>query len=153
MHIQFYSPALQESFDTLFVAYFLEDLQVAATEAGIRSKLCPFIHNLWEKQIIRIDLLILETEPIGFSIYQIDTPESDWCKKEGWGFIREFYIHPDFRHLGYGTLLANHTVAMLSQMGSAQIYLTADDAREFWLRCGFHQTEEICSNDLPVFVK
>jgi len=90
-----------------------------------------------------LDLLHLDGNPIGFVMYQVDHPESDWCEKEGFGFIREMYIRKDQRKHGYGKILANHAENELKKLLVPHIYLTSDDAIEFWLSVGYVDTGEI----------
>jgi len=127
-------------FEALFLPYFQEleanEPQPLSPEI-ITKKLLPFVLNQWEKGIIHIDLCLADDACTGFVIYQIDEPESDWCKRPGWGFIREFYIRPESRRKGLGHAMAAHVVAALKDMGTAQVYLTSDNAVAFWQHCGF----------------
>ncbi len=153
MSIIEFTPAYETQWAGLFTFYFLEDGTCNLSEDTIRSRLCPFILGQWEKGIVRIALLFADDAPIGFSIYQIDDPASDWCKRPGWGFIREFFITPGHRMQGYGKALAAYTETQLRSMGAAKIYLTSEDAIGFWIACGYGNTNEICSNDLLVLTK
>jgi len=45
---------------------------------------------------------LLDDKIIGFVNYQIDTLDSDWCEREGWGFIREIYVDKTLRGKGLG---------------------------------------------------
>lgn len=135
MEILDYSPALERPWREMFVAYFTEDSDLPAEI--VEQKLCGFLLSQWEKGVLRIAVAQDDGVPMGFAIYQIDTPESDWCKRPGWGFIREFYILPGHRRRGYGTQLAQWTAQRLREMGAARLYLTADSAIAFWQRCGY----------------
>lgn len=140
MMIQNLTPNRRVDFEALFLPYFQE---LEANEPQplspriITEKLLPFVLGQWEKGLIRIDLCLADNAAAGFAIYQIDAPESDWCKRPGWGFIREFYIRPESRGKGFGRAMAAHAVAALKDMGTAQVYLISDDAAAFWQRCGF----------------
>ena len=148
MTIQFYTPDKKNQLASLFTAYFPELGGEDIPEDIIRGKLTDFIHDQHKKGIISISLLLDSDIPVGFSIYQIDTPESDWCKRPGWGFIREFYISPPYRKKGIGKLLCRHTEHQLRSMGAARLYLTADNAVPFWQKCGWTHTAEISTNGL-----
>lgn len=152
MHITSYTPTHRNAFEKMLVEYFVHDLQSDIPEDIIRDKLLPHIENQLEKGIIHVAIAV-EDSPIGFSIYQIDTPESDWCKRPGWGFIREFRIDKTCRGKGYGRKLAEHTERKLHALGAAQLYLTSDTAAGFWERCGWRNSQETCSNGLEIFVK
>lgn len=140
MKIQSLTTNRKADFEALFLPYFQE---LEANEPQpfspqvITGKILPFVLGQWEKGVIRIDLCMAKGAAVGFAIYQIDAPESDWCKRLGWGFIREFYVSPESRRKGCGSAMAAHAIAALADMGAAQIYLTSDDAIAFWTSCGF----------------
>lgn len=153
MHIIDFHPSYYDAWAEEFCVYFAGDLESITDYEVLRQKLCPFILGQWEKGISQIRLAMEDNAVVGFSIYQIDRPESDWCKRPGWGFIREFYIRESCRHRGYGKRLALDSERLLIEMGAAQLYLTSDDAIGFWEKCGYRSTGEICSNELPILVK
>ncbi|MBQ8360134.1 MAG: GNAT family N-acetyltransferase [Oscillospiraceae bacterium] len=139
-------------FPDMMIQYIVE-LGDQTPENDLRQKLLPFIEKQLNAGIIRIALAIADGALAGFSVYQIDTQESDWCKRPGWGFIREFYVCPKYRSCGIGMQLAKHTEQLLRKMGANQLYLTSGPAVPFWERCGWSNTHEQCSNDLSILVK
>ena len=139
-------------FVDMLVAYF-DELQSDIPEHIARGRLLDLIHTLQKQSIVHIGLCMDKQEPIGFTIYQIDCPESDWCKRPGWGFIREFYISPEHRNKGYGRQLAAYSEAELQRLGAKQLYVTAENCIVFWERCGYVNTHTRCSNDLFIMVK
>lgn len=151
MNIITYDQIIQSSFTSMLIAYFNE-LESGIPEHIIRGKLLDLILELHKKNVLHIAIAI-DDVPIGFAIYQIDSPESDWCKKEGWGCIREFFIVKEHRRKGFGTALAAYCERHLRLLGAEQLYLTADDAIPFWKHCGYHNTDKICSNDLEIMTK
>lgn len=146
-----YTHSMKAQFADLLAAYFPE-VASDIPEDILRGKLADLIDEQHSQGILGITIAAEGTAAIGFSIYQIDTPESDWCKRPGWGFIREFYIVPEFRKQGFGRRLAYHTEQRLGEMGAARLYLTSD-CGPFWTGCGWQDTGEVCSNDLPIFEK
>ena len=148
-----YSPTLRKDFEEMLVEYFCTDLQSDIPQDIVRSKLVGHILNYVQNHIIHLALAVEEENLIGFSIYQIDTAESDWCKRPGWGFIREFYIRRPYRGRGNGKQLASYTEQHLRNMGASQLYLTSDNAIGFWANCGWCNTHEQCSNDLEILTK
>lgn len=132
---------------------YMAELGSDIPEDIVRGKLSDFIDRQCSLGILRISLAVEEDTLIGFSVYQIDQPESDWYKRPGWGFIREFYIAPEFRCRNYGRQLAQHTEQALREMGAENLYLTSGDGIPFWQRCGWRLTEETCSNDLRILEK
>lgn len=140
LHFALLDEDRRESFCDLFVDYFLHldwGGEPVPRAQGVREKLCPYILESYEKGIIRIWLALREGEPIGFAIVQIDRPHSDWCKRPGWGFVREFYIAPKARLQGAGRQLAARAEEDLRNLGAAHIYLHTDAGLPFWLRCGY----------------
>lgn len=148
-----YSPTLRENFEEMLVEYFCTDLQSDIPEDIVRNKLVGHILNYVQNHIIHLAFAVEEEILIGFSIYQIDTVESDWCKRPGWGFIREFCIRRPYRGRGNGKQLASYTEQQLRNMGASHLYLTSDSAVGFWERCGWSNTHEQGSNDLEILTK
>ena len=140
-----YSPDYRPQLEDLMVAYMTE-LDCGIPEDIIRTRIFDLIQNHLDAGILRIDLALSDHVPVGFSVYQIDRPDSDWCKRPGWGFIREFYVVPGSRRQGTGRQLASHTEQMLRQWGAGQLYLTSTSASTFWQTCGWTLTQELCSN-------
>lgn len=153
MNILDYNGALRSQFEELLVTYFTVDLNSDIPEDIIRGKLMDLISKQTEDGVIHVAIATENDSAIGFSIYQIDSTHSDWCKRPGWGFIREFYIASASRSKGFGKALAAYTDAQLKILGSDHLYLTSDDAVQFWQKCGYSLTDEICSNDLPILEK
>lgn len=136
-----------------FERYVREDLEMSLSSEVINEKIWQgiFINGL-EKGCLSISLAVLNNEIIGMAIYQIDTPQSDWCKREGWGFIREFFISPEHRRKGFGTILAEYAEHRLREK-TDRLYLTADDAVEFWSSCGYALTDEHNDNGTYIMIK
>ena len=147
-----YEKPLRDPFHKLLSDYFTE-LDSGIPENIIREELTPLIERQLDSLVIHTALCEENSILVGFVIYQIDSEKSDWCKRPGWGFIREFYIAPGFRHRGYGAAMATYAEEHLKQLGSSGLYLTSDTAVDFWVKCGYRNTHEICSNDLEIFTK
>lgn len=147
-----YSKSNKDTLANMMTAYMAE-LDCGIPENVIREKLVDFIDGLCGKGIIRVVIVFHCDTPAAFSVFQIDTPESDWCKRPGWGFIREFYVIPEYRKNGIGRQLSNYTEQALRTMGAAQLYLTSTDAIPFWKKCGWKVTGDLCSNDQYILEK
>jgi RimJ/RimL family protein N-acetyltransferase/GNAT superfamily N-acetyltransferase len=142
-----------KSFVNMFNSYLLHDLQMELQYPQI-EEICAEIREMVRKQVVFLDLMKINNRNIGFIIYQIDSPRSDWCQKEGFGFIREVYIEKDLRGQGLGKLLSAHVEQSLREKNVVQIYLTADNCGAFWNQCGFTKTHEIgYKNQDPIYVK
>ena len=153
MNIINYDSSLRADFEEMLVEYFSGDLSCGIPEDILRGRLLEHILSHVRGGITRLCICTENSIPMGFSLYQIDSEASDWCKRPGWGCIREFYIRKGYRGKGNGTALAAHTEQQLRAMGAEHVYLTADDAVRFWEHCGYSNTHEICSNDLEIFTK
>lgn len=149
---QKYQPSLKTTLSDMMVPYMAE-LASDIPEDIIRGKLSDFIETQQMAERIHIAFALYGEKPVGFSVYQIDTPESDWCKRPGWGFIREFYIMPEYRKNGFGTRLAAYTEENLKTLGAEKLYLTSGPAAGFWENCGWENTGAFGSNGLTILEK
>ncbi len=135
------------------MADYMSELKSDIPEDIIRGKLSDHIDRMCESGIIRVSIAFDSVTPAAFSVFQIDTPESDWCKRPGWGFIREYYVVPEYRKTGIGRNLAAYTEQELHNMGADQLYLTSTEAAPFWCKCGWRLTHELCSNGQYILEK
>lgn len=148
-----YTKADYDSFKDMFETCFKQDYKIELTESQI-DEICTSITQQVADNIIYLDLLFLNEIAKGFVCYQIDSPKSDWCEKEGWGCIRELYISRDCRKKGYGRILVCYSENELRKNLAYEIYLTSDDTKEFWIKLGYSDTGEICKkNGSPILEK
>ncbi len=155
MTIKQYEPSMKTNLVQLMTAYFPE-VNADIPQYIIETKLIELIESQIESHLLNAAIAFEKDIPVGFSIFQIDRPESDWCKREGWGFIREFYIVPEYRRRHFGTELAHYSVQKLKEMDAHGLYLTSDTssmAESFWLSCGWAKTGAVASNHLPILEK
>jgi GNAT superfamily N-acetyltransferase len=139
--IVYVNTALDETFKRLFKAYFAEFGMSISDEA--------FLHM--DKDVKKFDIQIviiyLDQEPVGFSMFQIDTKDNPWCMHDGAGDIREFFVLPSHRRKGYGTMLFETAKSYFKSKHIDEIYLTSDDKGEFWKTLGFVQTGKIIAEN------
>ena len=152
MQITPYHPSIRESFADLLTAYF-EELDAGIPESIVRGSIMDLLDRLTRQHIIHMAAATQDSRIIGFVICQIDSEHSDWCKRPGWGCIRECCVKPGYRGSGIGRRLAAWAEQILKSRGATEVYLTADTAQGFWLACGYSNTHEICSNDLEIMTK
>ncbi|MCL2619352.1 MAG: GNAT family N-acetyltransferase [Defluviitaleaceae bacterium] len=132
--------------------YFIEDLEETLNH-NPPIGMCKAMTQAAKDGIIHLDLLHLDDTAIGFIMYQVDSPESNWCEKEGYGFIREMYIRKDHRKQGYGKVLVAHAENELKKLSVPYIYLTSSND-DFWLGVGYVETGEVCEkNSLGILIK
>ncbi|MCL2407608.1 MAG: GNAT family N-acetyltransferase [Defluviitaleaceae bacterium] len=146
MEIRKFNDSDFDVFTLMVGVCFVEDYKIALANIPLIG-LCEDMVQKAKAGIIFIDILHLDNTPIGFIEYQVDSPESDWYEKEGCGCIREMYIQKEHRGRGYGKFLAVHAGDELRKLGVPYIYLTADDAIDFWLSAGYTDTGEICDKN------
>lgn len=140
-------------FKNMFKIYFLNDFKCDLSEEDL-NKICSNIEKQVLNSVVFLDLIKLNQNFVGFIIYQIDSNKSDWCEKEGHGFIREIFISSKIRKLGFGKSLAENAEKKLFEFGVPQIYLTSDENYEFWIKLGYVNSGEVCTkNESPIFYK
>lgn len=105
--------------------------------------------------LVRAELLDDENGACGFILYQTDAIDNEWCRKEGWGDIREIYIRPNRRRKGLGKFLLYTAEMKLSESGTTKAYaLPAESSEKFFSACGYSDSGETdCELDCPVFIK
>jgi len=147
-----------QDFTDMFCEYFKKDLKSGLIDEDIINNIVnPLVLPQLEKGILFIDLLFINKLAKGFIIYQIDSKQSDWNKREGHGFIREFYINNSERRTGLGTTLLNHAENKLYSLGVKNIYLTCADkeyVEDFYFKNGYKNENVLCKqNNLEYFSK
>ena len=148
-----FKDSYMESFIKMFSRYFREDFKIDITDKKICES-CARIANFSLSGINKLDFLVVDEKPFGFIYYQIDTPQSNWCEREGWGFIREVYIDPVIRKSGLGARLVLHAEEKLYSKGALNIYLTSDSNDLFWDSLGYRKTEKLSTiNNDPIYEK
>ena len=125
---------------------FSNEYKLDLTENQLATIYTDIIYQ-FNNKILFLDLLLKKSIAKGFVIYQIDSPSSDWCEKEGWGFIREIYIADDIRKKGFGQKMVLHAESVLKSLEIPNIYITADENRDFWIKMGYQDTGEVCQRN------
>lgn len=140
-------------FKEMFCTYFRNDFNIEITDSKAEA-LCSKIAESSLSEIVPLDLILVCGKPVGFISYQIDHPDSDWCEREGWGFLREIYINRSMRGKGLGAKLVTYAEKVLYNKGAEHIYLTSDEAGEFWSFCGYKKTGKVSTiNHDPIYEK
>ena len=147
-----YNPSMKQQLACMMTAYMAE-LKSDIPEEIIRGRLSDYIDEMSEKGIIRIRIAFDGQLPIAFSVFQIDRQESDWCMRPGWGFIREYYVSPEYRKQGVGKILAEDTEYILQDLGAADLYLTSTGAVPFWQKCGWRLTAAVTPKGQSILEK
>lgn len=157
--IREYDPSLREDFEKQFIDYNNNDLRMQEedpriTSEVLREKIVPLFIGVQERGAGSIALCYGGGVCAGFVCFQVDSEQSDWCKRPGWGLIREFRIAPEFRCRGFGRALAEYAEKKLRER-TDRLYLTAHDeaALKFWAACGFSATGEVNKNGTYTMIK
>jgi GNAT superfamily N-acetyltransferase len=113
---------------TDFVGKSQELAQMIIDEMGARDRHCEIVYALQESGELPI---------IGFYWSQID--------RNGKGFLREFYVKPEYRLRGYGREVYRRAEGYFARDGAREAWLApnSDGARAFWGKCGFADSGEI----------
>ena len=140
-------------FKEMLCTYFRNDFNMEITDNKAEA-LCLEIADSSISEITPLDMILVDEELVGFICYQIDNPNSDWCEREGWGFIRELYINRSMRGKGLGAKIVAHAERVLYAKGVEHIYLTSDEADAFWNLCGYKKTGIVSEiNHDPIYEK
>lgn len=153
--IKEYDSNMRNAFTQLFLRYVWDDLKDPIPEGILREKIITGVFMKGcETGVLQIALPFWNQHPIGFAVYQVDTVQSDWCKRPGWGLIREFSVAPEFRRQGCGKRLAAYAESRLRKKAD-KLYLTAHDADavRFWTACGWQATGEQNENGTYTMIK
>jgi ribosomal protein S18 acetylase RimI-like enzyme len=151
--IRAYAPEDYGWFKALFGVYMEREFGIELPAPKL-EEVCREIARQVGGGIVCLGVLVAGGAPEGFILYQVDTPQSDWCEKEGFGFIREVYVSERLRGQGYGRRLAVYAENTLFAQGIGAIYLTAEKSGAFWEKLGYRNTGEISSNNHdPIFIK
>ena len=79
---------------------------------------------------------------------------SGWFFSQKLGFIREFWIAPEYRGQGHGTALLGLAESWFQNQGFAGAILTTDTAPAFYTRRGYQPDPGFqAKNSDPVFIK
>ena len=152
MEIRSFTDSDFDAFAQMVGVYFIEDLKETLYN-NPPVGMCNTMIQSVKDGITHLDIMHIDDTPIGFIMYQVDSPKSDWCEKEGYGFIREMYIRKDYRKKGYGKILATHAEGELKKLSVPHIYLTSSNDA-FWVSIGYASTGEICEkNNNHVLIK
>lgn len=139
-----------ERFKQCFRAYFLE--------IGINLKedtdVFDDITKSYEKENMRTFVIEEEKQYAGFIMLQPEHLKSGFFE-ERVGFIRELWVAPSFRRLGYGKQLIEIAEDYFKKEKISKLILTyEDDALGFYKRLGFNLDRSYnAKNDESVIIK
>lgn len=147
-----YDRSFFQEWSTQFYHYWYDDVsgEKNCPKNAFFPKFVPAVEKMIVSGACSMDLMLQNGRLIGFIIYQIDREERDGSARIGWGFIREFWIHPELRRRGLGRRLLRHTEERLAELGAKQVYLHTETPA-FYRACGYE--EESCAEGRSCMVK
>ena len=90
-------------------------------------------------------------EPLGFILWNVDSEDSPFCNKPGFGTILEIGVRGNARGAGIGRKLVSLAEY---RMDTDRFYVCAyGPAQTFWSRLGYEYSGETAENGLPIMVK
>ena len=135
----------------------LDEHQNRITEPTALSKWTDNIISKSKNNAFRIlKLCYISNKVIGFLIAKIDKSDDKGFRKDGYGYIMEFYVLPEYRRKGYGRQMYFHLEEFFKANRVKKMYLTADPiiGKPFWESLGFISTGEISpENNQAVYEK
>ena len=109
-----------------------------------------FLYDLCMKEKIS-GCVAFDHIPVGFVLWNIDTPNGVFSRKPGFGTILEIGINAEYRGNGLGTALAEYA---LTQMQGVDHYVCAyGPAESFWEKCGFCDSGDVADNGLKIYLR
>ena len=147
--------------ETIFISDFKNEKFISAFKTALEefsidlSKLGTYIEEFNAAGNIFAYVLVSEKgESIGMIQFQ-KTELSNQYITEEYGLIREFWIAPECRNNGFGTILLNKAESFFAKHGVTHILLSAlPDAESFYCKNGYTESSDITAfNKLKVFEK
>lgn len=105
---------------------------------------------------MHFEIASIDGEPFGIAMFAIDLGTVYGLLEKGCGTIMGFYIHPDFRRKGLGTILNRHIETVLCNDGATKMYICPDavTGEPFWKANGYHNSGKIDPDDKkPIYIK
>lgn len=147
--------------ELIFISNFKNEKFISAFKTALQefsvdsSKLESYIEEFNAAGNIFAYVLVNEKgESIGMIQFQKTELSNDYIKEE-YGFIREFWIAPDYRKQGYGTMLLKEAENYFSKSGiDCAILFSRPEAEVFYQKQGYSKkTNTIAFNGMAVYEK
>ena len=140
-----------DQFEELFISYY-EELDCEDEPCHLFDE---YVLPDLKAQLFSVAVACEGEKLTGFVIFQTDSPENEWCFKEGDGDIREIYIIPSHRKRGIGRKLLTFAETCLTQNGVKGVYvLPTEESENFFTHCGYCDNGDYCAElDNKVFEK
>lgn len=138
----------QSEFENLFTLYYNE----LGCDEDVPHLLKEYVLPDLKAGLISADVLRDGEKFVGFTIYQLDDVDNEWCRREGWGDIREIFVLPAHRRQGLGKFMLLTAEFRLKERGVKECYcLPSDGTEEFFAKCGYSRAN-LYDEELDCFV-
>lgn len=105
---------------------------------------------------MHFEIAFVNGEPFGIAMFAIDLGTVYGLLEKGYGTIMGFYVHPEYRRKGLGTLFSRHIEATLYSDGAGKMYICPDSVtgEPFWKSNGYIDSGKMDPDDKkPIFIK
>ena len=145
---------LSNFYDNRFKQCFRAYFQEIGVNLKADTDVFDVITESYEKENMRTFVIEEENRFVGFIMLQAEHLKGSFFEEQV-GFIRELWVAPSFRRLGYGRTLIEIAKDYFKKKEISKLILTYDDdALEFYRRLGFKLDSAYkAKNDGNVIVK
>lgn len=105
---------------------------------------------------MHFEIATVNGEPFGIAMFAIDLGTVYGLLEKGYGTIMGFYVRPDFRRKGLGTILSRHIETVLYEDGATNMYVCPDavTGEPFWKANRYNNSGKFDPDDKkPIYVK
>lgn len=132
------------------------DKPLAEQDEARIKRIAQYLFKCAGREDSWLELLYAQDKPIGFLFYEVDDGSYGAPETLGYGFIREFYIRPEYRRQRLGSRCFSKIEDTFRKQGVKQIWLTCETeaGAPFWRSLVFENTEKRCHrNNIDIYIK
>lgn len=138
-----------DTFHELLNGYYRDGEDADTTQSQI-DEFIAYLHDLCLSGQI-CGCIACERDPVGFVLWNVDSEDSAFCRKPGYGTILEIGVEKTGRGMGIGKMLVSRAE---ENMKTDRYYVCAyGPAEGFWVKCGYVFAGELADNGLKIMIK
>ncbi len=125
------------------------------TEDEIIDNLSKRIAIQGYRNDMHFEIAYFENTPIGIAMFAIDLGTIYGLLEKGYGTVMGFYIAPNYRRKGFGSIFWHHIKEVLTADGASKFYVCPDSVTglPFWKHIGFVDSGKIDPDDKkPIYI-
>ena len=129
---------------------------IQRSEEKIANGLKKRISIQGSRKDMHFEIAFVNEEPLGIAMFAIDLGTVYGLLEKGYGTIMGFYIQPQFRRKGFGTLFCQHIEETLYLDGAKRMYICPDavTGEPFWASNDYTDSGKIDPDDKkPIYIK